>query len=117
MRLKYWWPVMLGMAAGCGGGTADDAGPAMAGGTETAKTAEAGPSAKPAEAPAGTSSQTPAEKPAEAPAEQPAEGAAVEIARDAAPDFEIEVFDGGGKKVKLSSLKGKVVLMSFWGID
>lgn len=32
----------------------------------------------------------------------------------AAPDFDLKVLDGGGKTMKLSSLRGKAVIVDFW---
>ena len=124
MRLYLWWPVLLGMAVGCGGGyerASDTADKGPSGGAQSAK-AGTGEADTPVD---GAAAEDAAEDAGKDPAEDAAEdagdteqpGEAIEIERDEAPDFEIEVFDGGGKKIKLSDLKGTVVLMNFWGID
>lgn len=36
------------------------------------------------------------------------------VAGNLAPDFDLKVLDGGGKTMKLSSLRGKAVIVDFW---
>ncbi len=104
MRPKYLWPVLLGLAAGCGGGAAVTDGGESSG--ESATAADAG-----GDATASASSDTTAEAAPAAP--KPAPTPTVD--RPMADDFELNDLDGNA--VSLSGLKGKVVLLAFWGID
>lgn len=112
MRPKYLWPVLLGLAAGCSGGadtaSGDGAGEGQKSSGAESAAAEDGTGDASASSAAAASSSTETDG-----AGVPSKAAVVE--RQAADDFDLNDLDGNG--VSLSGLKGKVVLLAFWGID